>query len=1600
MTKQIAFPKQLRLFLLFAAFVLCLLMTVQPTSAAEIDLTSLANMDSNSHSHSYVDKYDDTHHWEECILCGNVQDKGEHSLSVTYTKELTPCSPKNHKIEKCSECTYVKEFASWDGKPGHDLTCLSNSSMFFNGYSFDESGNYKTSVYVMTCNVCKDDYKIGIPVYLADGTLIKDSDWVSLPYDTFVYAKLSDGSLKHIATHRTIPSYSYYKKGYTQLSQSYSVNDAHNELTVVKTVDFSGVKDDGFALENFSVFEGLANVPGHSLLSSEKVVDETNWTITWTYVYSVDFRANRTELPFSPTTSTATVSGGGVDFHKLYYFDVIPSAQLYYYDEELWTPTISGANVINDGTGTAINGYANALTLQVQGSIVGSYYGYVSVTEDSTGTVLYPRTQFAIADDDNYDLNLNLTGVSASGGSVTVKVEDYFGKSVTSQTTIPAVDTKAPSIQNLSAIDLSSAWGKEKTVTFQILENGVGGVQVAVNKEDTYTTATDKGNGVWEIEYTFTGDVYSEKNICVYLKDALGNMQTTLIPVNKFDVSPPKINTVSFAELSNTQPFFSVNATDDGCGELQYRIKNSAGETSAWSSSAILGVSESDTYVIEVKDGLGNIATSDEQTIELNSYTVIFCDYDGREISSKTYKFGEMPEIPPNPIRSEDNTATYTFLDWTYTISKVTDNMTYTARYLTTPKTYTIVYKNWNGELLFLKTDYRYGDAVYVPAVTSVLPSDNELAYTNVFSHWSSNATGTDDWSATVTGNATYTAQFVPEYIEYTVTFRDGDGTLLSMKTDYHYGDTVVVPPTPTMGDNTYSYSFTGWSKPVVPVNGNADYTAVYNKTYINYTIGFKDWDGSTLSLKEDYHYGDSIVQPATPSRDPILDEHGVATTTYSFTGWSRVDRGEQAVTGTVTGDAIYVAQYAENLESHIVKFVDYDGTELSSAEYPYGATIEVPSNPYRVADDTYVYTFDGWSPAVSPTCTGGAIYVATYIPSYRDYTVKFQDHDGTEFSAFTGIYHKGDLIENMFVPSRPSDGETIYTFTGWNPAFNEVCTGDTTYTAVYSASTATYMVKFQDWDGTPIFVRSDYKKGDIIEVPADPNRAQEGKTVYTFTGWSPAVNITCDGNAVYTAQYDESLIRYDIDLDGSYGDLTLTPPIPNVGDEVTIHVNLKDGFILEGVIVTDEAGNNVPVTDNGDGSFTYIQPDCNVTIHVLFRPDNVINPLINGTVTISPETPHIGDTVTITPIPDEGFMTGSITVTDKTGIPISITKNEDGSVSFVQPDGPVIITVTFNSDHNGDDPNGDTENNNGNTGGMTGGSSGSGSASGTSSESTFNNKVDPAVGGTVEITPSNPSKGDKVTITVKPDPGFILEEITVTDKNGNKLPVTDLGNNTYMFIQPNGPVTVSVTFIWLDDAVVRCSKDDTCPLAGYMDVTPNAWYHDGIHYCLEAGLMVGTSNSIFSPNAAATRGQIATMLWSMAGQPVAAAHSNFSDVQASDYYADAVYWLTSTGIAAGYGDGSFGSEDAITREQFVSILWRYAQVFGHQAEAVEELILTHTDADQIQDYAVPAMKWAYSNGVILGDGENLLPSSIATRAQVAAILRSFHILQLNSVTN
>ena len=240
---------------------------------------------------------------------------------------------------------------------------------------------------------------------------------------------------------------------------------------------------------------------------------------------------------------------------------------------------------------------------------------------------------------------------------------------------------------------------------------------------------------------------------------------------------------------------------------------------------------------------------------------------------------------------------------------------------------------------------------------------------------------------------------------------------------------------------------------------------------------------------------------------------------------------------------------------------------------------------------------------------------------------------------------------------------------------------------------------------------------------------------------------------------------------------------------------------------------------------------------------------------------------------------------------------------------------------------------------------------------------------GSVAVSPSRAEQGLTVTVTVKPDGGYVLETLTVTDGKGAELALTDKGGGKFTFVMPAGAVQVKASFM-----------EDNSLLNFFYDVPNDAYYYEAVKWAAENGVTGGKSDGSFAPGDTCTRAQIVTFLWRAAGCPEPKSGAGFADVSGSAYYAKAVAWAVENGVTSGRKSGGFDPGAPCTRAQAVTFLARALNADGNGSAAFRDV-----PADS---YYAAAVAWAVANGVTNGRSDgSFAPNAACTRAQIVTFL-------------
>ena len=619
----------------------------------------------------------------------------------------------------------------------------------------------------------------------------------------------------------------------------------------------------------------------------------------------------------------------------------------------------------------------------------------------------------------------------------------------------------------------------------------------------------------------------------------------------------------------------------------------------------------------------------------------------------------------------------------------------------------------------------------------------------------------------------------------------------------------------------------------------------------------------------------------------------------------------------------------------------NYSGYSAGSHPYPY-RTI------YKASDMSVLsaHTVKGYSDsALSITAPGGK--------SFAGWTLSA---DGIEVIATAGSTFAANPAPNESSPSEKfGNTPTITLYARWVDGGKTVIANDvidqSVQTATYDGAAKSFGVKAAADQALPtnvtFTVAYQNAEGKSVESPTDAG-TYDVTISYSGDDSYEAFQLTIKGGLVITKANGTA----SVSMEGwTYGE-TAKKPVPtsetNGTDRVTYQYKVKDA---------DNSTYNATVPTNV-GSYT---------VKATFpATENYEEATATTNFTIAQATP----TVSITAEPASLVGGGTVKLTVTTDAPaevvpacegVTVTKTGDGTFSALLPNE--TKTYTFTATYAGDDNHAKVSNTCQVS--VTRHTSSSSSSNPTYSVTTPSKSEN----GGVAVSSKNARKGDTVTVTVTPDAGYQLDKLTVTDKNGNVLKLTDKGDGKYSFTMPDGKVEVKAVF---------AKKVETSP---FDDVSADAYYNQAVQWAQEKGITDGISSNLFGPKQPCTRSQIVTFLWRAAGSPEPkSTAAGMTDVVPGSYYAKAVAWAVENGITTGTAEGTFSPDATCTRAQAVTFLAR-----AQNAKATGKTAFSDVPADS---YFADAVAWAQANGVTTGTSETTFsPDSDCTRAQIVTFL-------------
>ena len=472
-----------------------------------------------------------------------------------------------------------------------------------------------------------------------------------------------------------------------------------------------------------------------------------------------------------------------------------------------------------------------------------------------------------------------------------------------------------------------------------------------------------------------------------------------------------------------------------------------------------------------------------------------------------------------------------------------------------------------NGDAEFDSTEVATGTAPTAPDGTPTKDSTAEFDYT--FLGWNTDpdaTTALDLSTLALEDDTTFYAIFSAATRSYTITWKLDANTDIDTTTVL-YGDVPTHADATKAADETYSYSFDGWStdgltvlSSIPAVTGAATYIAVFTQHSVDTTaiVSWFDEDGTT-ALDPAQTTVEKGVQPThtEPTKAATVD------TVFTFAGWTEVGGGgtvyDTADLPVVTADVSYKAVYSSATRKYTITFMDYDGTTiLKTAEIEYNSAATVveaakPADPVRAATAEYTYAFSGWTPAFVDV-TGDATYTAQYTATPNEYTATFVDEDGTTVLKEATTYAYGAPVVKPDDPTKEG-----YTFAGWavGGAVVDVTTmpaANTVYTATYTKNT--YTITWKNANGATLGTTT-VEHGETPAYSETPSMSATTKMSYAFSGWTPEIAPATEATT-YTAAYTVTFLSpMTIALDSaaydrSQGEATVVTEVANTDSAAT----------------------------------------------------------------------------------------------------------------------------------------------------------------------------------------------------------------------------------------------------------------------------------------------------------------------------------------------------------------------------------------------------------------------------------------------------------------
>ncbi len=789
-----------------------------------------------------------------------------------------------------------------------------------------------------------------------------------------------------------------------------------------------------------------------------------------------------------------------------------------------------------------------------------------------------------------------------------------------------------------------------------------------------------------------------------------------------------------------------------------------------------------------------------------------------------------------------------------------------------------------------------------------------------------------------------------------------------------------LLPAAAFAGDDGYSVTYYRKADTETPIYGDG---------YLYGTITVTDSEGSTgpfdantevtLTASSKENLRSELTYLSINGAEinlPLTNNQYTFTITTHVAVVAEFSRVFDISTESVEGVANYGLSVQSSVKDKTITFTPEaaDGYEITGVSINYYPT---PDNDgisvdYTVANGTYSFTMPAGDvkiiasvteaePPVNPTYTVGCEVVG------GGGTIHVNDNEA---------FHQGDTV-NVYVSADPGyqlksmvavgdDSQNLWTANITDTHSFEMPGCNVIVTATFEKVADTYTISTNiTGEGTvTVSPTGPVAKDTMVTVTATPaegyklellNYSFDGHTLTPVKIYSNVPFEMPAHNIIINAKFVPVSGEYAINVTTDGGCKVSQPVSAAYGDYVTIDIYMNAGHHLYNVYLDNELVTDDVYWYDGQWHYSFYMPNHDVDIYVTTTTKYFVNPVYNidgGTVALwvkdaggwdSTIFADKGDWVCFKVTPYSGYELGSVSVIGRWSNQSYDVhyNNYDGCYYFKMPGESVDLSVSF-------------------------------------VDGQHRVYVKDVSNGSLTANVNWAAEGDKVYVTAKPSKGYELTWLSVKAADGTVLKIYEaLGENTYYFYMPDQYVTVSGIFSLISSGLP------------FVDVNSGAWYYDAVSFVYNKGIMNGVTSTTFEPNSTITRGMVVTMLWRMAGEPYVSGGS-FSDVASGRYYSTAVAWAAKNGIVDGYSSTVFGVNDPVTREQFATILYRYAKYMGYSTTGSS--LTGYYDANSVSSWARDAMGWAVKNGIITGSGNSRLnPTGTASRAEVAQMFMSFY---------